>query len=225
MEALARWTNDHGAPVPPDVFVPLAEETGLVGEVGSSVLRKAVRDAVGWQEHGVVALRVNASSHELRSTTYVDQVLATVREAGLPPRLLGIEITESMLVEGGSATQGTLAALHAAGVTLLIDDFGTGYSSLSYLQRFPVVDVLKIDRSFLAAGAPGTAVIEAIVALGRAFGLTVCAEGVETAAQHRLVSELGCDSAQGYLLSRPVPAQQALEVLSGWVPLLPPSCC
>jgi diguanylate cyclase (GGDEF)-like protein len=219
MEALARWTNDEGAAVPPDVFVPLAEETGLVAEVGRSVLRQAAQEAARWQVHGEVGLRVNASSHELRSTTYVEQVLETLREAGLAPERLGIEITESVLVEGSEATQGTLAGLHAAGIVLLIDDFGTGYSSLSYLQRFPVVDVLKIDRSFLRAGSQGTAVVEAIVALGRAFGLLVCAEGVETEEQHRLVTDLGCHTAQGYLLSRPVAAAGAFDLLAGWQPV------
>jgi diguanylate cyclase (GGDEF)-like protein len=223
MEALARWTNEQGATVPPDVFVPLAEQTGLVGDLGRAVLRQAAREAVRWQAVGEVGLRVNASSHELRSTTYVAQVLATLDEVGLAPELLGVELTESMLVEGGSATQETLAALHAAGVTLLIDDFGTGYSSLSYLQRFPVVDVLKIDRSFLQAGVAGTAVVEAIVALGRAFDLQVCAEGVETVEQHQLITDLGCHFAQGYLLSRPLPPAQALEVLAGWQPVVAPS--
>ncbi len=105
-------------------------------------------------------------------------------------------------------------------MTLLIDDFGTGYSSLSYLQRFPVVDVLKVDRSFLADDVRGKAVVEAIVALGRAFGLQVCAEGVETPEQHHLVTELGCHLAQGYLLGRPADAESALELLRGWVPVL-----
>jgi EAL domain-containing protein (putative c-di-GMP-specific phosphodiesterase class I) len=109
-------------------------------------------------------------------------------------------------------------------VRLLVDDFGTGFSSLSYLQRFPVVDVLKIDRSFLAEGTRGTAVVEAVVGLGRAFDLQVCAEGVETPEQHTLVTDLGCDLAQGYLLGRPVPASEVRALLAGWQALRPGDC-
>ena len=222
MEALARWTSRSGEVVPPDVFIPLAEETGLIAEVGQAVLRAAARQALTWQRHGEVAVRVNASAHELRHPQYVDRVLATLAGVGLAADLLGVEITESMLVAEDQASQHSLTRLRAAGVTLLIDDFGTGYSSLSYLQRFPVVDVLKIDRSFLAEDLHGKAVVEAIVALGRAFGLRVCAEGVETPDQHRLVAELGCHFAQGYLLSRPVRAEETDALLAGWRPVLAP---
>ena len=216
MEALARWTNEAGERVPPDVFIPVAEETGLISELGASVLRAAVRQAVAWQPHGEVGVRVNASAHELRSRTYFDQVMVTLEEAGLEPRLLGLEITESTFVDEDKSTQDTLARLRDAGVSLLIDDFGTGYSSLSYLQRFPVVDVLKVDRSFLGESTRGEAVVRAVVGLGRAFGLQVCAEGVETPAQLARVRELGCDFAQGYLFSRPVPATASTELVRSW---------
>ncbi len=106
-------------------------------------------------------------------------------------------------------------------MSLLIDDFGTGFSSLSYLQRFPVVDVLKIDRSFLGEGTRGEAVVQAVIGLGRAFGLQVCAEGIETPEQHARVIELGCDFGQGYLLARPVPADQVEALIADWVPLSP----
>jgi diguanylate cyclase (GGDEF)-like protein len=218
MEALARWTNEAGERVPPDVFIPVAEETGLIGELGRAILSGAVRQAAGWQHLGPIGVRVNASAHELRSLTYVDQVLTTLDEADLAPGLLGIEITESMFVDDDKTTQDTLTRLRDAGVSLLIDDFGTGYSSLSYLQRFPVVDVLKIDRSFLGEGTRGEAVVQAVIGLGRAFGLQVCAEGVETPEQHDRVVELGCDFAQGYLLGRPVPGDRANDVISGWRP-------
>jgi diguanylate cyclase (GGDEF)-like protein len=217
MEALARWTDASGERVPPDVFIPIAEETGLIGELGAVVLRGAVRRAVSWQRVGAVGVRVNASAHELRSHTYVDQVLSTLEQEGLDPRLLGLEITESIFVDDDKTTQDTLSRLREAGVSLLIDDFGTGYSSLSYLQRFPVVDVLKIDRSFLGEGTRGEAVVQAVVGLGAAFDLQVCAEGVETPEQHRRVTELGCDFAQGYLLARPVPGDRTLELLETWV--------
>ncbi len=221
-EALARWTDDSGRSIPPDVFIPVAEETGLIGELGALVLRRAVQQAVAWQDVAGVGVRVNASAHELRSRTYLEQVMSTLEEGGLPASLLGLEITESVYVDEDKTTQDNLSRLRDAGVTLLIDDFGTGYSSLSYLQRFPVVDVLKIDRSFLGEGTRGEAVIEAVVGLGRAFGLQVCAEGVETPAQHARVAELGCDFAQGYLLARPVPSSQVRALLAGWRPVLPP---
>ncbi len=216
MEALARWTNAAGERVPPDVFIPVAEETGLIVELGDVVLRGAVRQAVAWQELGEIGVRVNVSAHELRSHTFFDRVMHTLTEAGLAPHLLGLEITESMFVDDDTSTHDTLARLRAAGVSLLIDDFGTGYSSLSYLQRFPVVDVLKIDRSFLGEGTRGEAVVQAVVGLGRAFGLQVCAEGVETPEQHARVTELGCDFAQGYLLSRPVPGDRTRALIAGW---------
>jgi diguanylate cyclase (GGDEF)-like protein/PAS domain S-box-containing protein len=221
LEALARWTNDAGQQIPPDLFIPVAEETGLIGDLGRLVLRDAARCATGWQDLGEIAVRVNASAHELRSRTYVDQVAAILEETGLAPTLLGIEITESVLVDEDKVTQDNLTRLRDSGVTLLIDDFGTGYSSLSYLQRFPVVDVLKVDRSFLGAGTRGEAVVQAVVGLGAAFDLLVCAEGVETPEQHARVVELGCDFAQGYLLARPVPPSGVRALLSGWRPVLP----
>ena len=199
------------------MFIPVAEETGLIGELGAVILRGAVRRAVTWQRVGAVGVRVNASAHELRSHTYVDQVLSTLEQEGLDPQLLGLEITESIFVDDEKTTQDTLSRLRDAGVSLLIDDFGTGYSSLSYLQRFPVVDVLKIDRSFLGEGTRGEAVVQAVVGLGAAFDLQVCAEGVETPEQHRRVTELGCDFAQGYLLARPVPGDRTVELLETWV--------
>jgi diguanylate cyclase (GGDEF)-like protein/PAS domain S-box-containing protein len=220
LEALARWTDESGLAVPPDVFIPVAEETGLIGELGAAVLRRAVHEAASWQDVAAVGVRVNTSAHELRSRSLFDQVTRTLEEEGLPVRQLGLEITESMLVDDDAATQDNLSRLRDAGIALLVDDFGTGFSSLSYLQRFPVVDVLKIDRSFLAEGTRGQAVVEAVVALGRAFDLSVCAEGVETVEQHALVTHLGCDFAQGYLLGRPVPGAQVRELLAQWQPVL-----
>jgi EAL domain-containing protein (putative c-di-GMP-specific phosphodiesterase class I) len=218
MEALARWTNEAGERVPPDVFIPVAEETGLIADLGAAVLRRAAQQAVAWQAHREVGVRVNASAHELHSRAYFDQVMRTLEQTGLAPRLLGLEITESTFVDEDTSTQDTLARLRDAGVSLLIDDFGTGYSSLSYLQRFPVVDVLKVDRSFLGESTRGEAVVRAVVGLGRAFGLQVCAEGVETREQLARVRELGCDFAQGYLLSRPVPASGSTELVADWDP-------
>jgi diguanylate cyclase (GGDEF)-like protein/PAS domain S-box-containing protein len=223
MEALARWTDHSGEQIPPELFVTVAEETGIIGELGQLVLRAAARDAAAWQDVGEIGVRVNASAHELRNDGYVDQVLSALDEAGLPASLLGVEITESVFVDEDKTTQDNLSRLREAGVCLLIDDFGTGYSSLSYLHRFPVVDVLKVDRSFLTGTSRGEAVVQAVVGLGRAFGLQVCAEGVETAEQHARVAELGCDYAQGYLFGRPLPVRQARELLGRWRSVVPPA--
>jgi diguanylate cyclase (GGDEF)-like protein/PAS domain S-box-containing protein len=223
MEALARWTNEAGDRVPPDVFIPIAEETGLIVGLGRLILRGAIFRAATWQGTGEIDIRVNASAHELRSVAYVDHVLATLAESGLPAQRLGVEITESVFVDDDKSTQETLARLRDAGVSLLIDDFGTGYSSLSYLQRFPIVDVLKIDKSFLGEGTRGEAVVQAVIGLGKAFGLKVCAEGVETPEQHARVVELGCDFAQGYLLGRPVPGDETSALIKEWRPRLAPA--
>ena len=217
LEALCRWTNGAGDVVPPDVFIAVAEETGLIGELGAWVLGEAVRAAAGWRSRGhEVALRVNVSAHELRRAGFVDDVLATVAAAGLTPTDLGIEVTESTIVDDDKVSQDNLAQLSDAGICLLVDDFGTGYSSLSYLERFPVVDVLKIDRSFLVEGDRGRAVVQAVVGLARAFGFIVCAEGVETPEQLAYLHELGCDLAQGFYLARPLPVAEVEKVLAGW---------
>jgi diguanylate cyclase (GGDEF)-like protein len=217
LEALCRWQNDNGDAVPPDVFIPVAEETGLIVELGAWVLAEAAKCAAGWRARGHdVGLRVNVSAHELRGRGFVDSVLATVEAAGVSPHHLGLEVTESTLVDDDKTTQDNLARLSEAGVCLLVDDFGTGYSSLSYLERFPVVDVLKVDRSFLLEGTRGRAVVQAVVGLARAFGFDVCAEGVETPEQLAYLHDLGCDLAQGFHLARPVPLHEVEELLAGW---------
>jgi diguanylate cyclase (GGDEF)-like protein/PAS domain S-box-containing protein len=217
LEALARWVNEAGDAVPPDVFIPVAEETGLIADLGAWVLGEAARRAATWRGNGHdVGLRVNVSAHELRGRTYVEGVLETLAAAGLAPRDLGLEVTESVLVDDDKTTQDNLSRLSESGVCLLVDDFGTGYSSLSYLERFPVVDVLKVDRSFLLEGTRGRAVVQAVVGLARAFGFEVCAEGVETPEQLAYLRELGCDLAQGFFLARPVPADEVGALLTGW---------
>jgi diguanylate cyclase (GGDEF)-like protein len=221
LEALARWTTPSGTAVSPDVFIPVAEETGLIGELGSQILRKATRDAATWQDIAPTGVRVNVSGHEIRSRTFYDDVMRTLDNADLNPALLGLEITESVLVEEGHGTEQVLTRLRDAGVSLMLDDFGTGYSSLSYLQRFPVVDMLKIDRSFLTDEGKGEAVIEAVIGLGRAFDMKVCAEGVENAGQHSRVAALGCDHAQGYYFARPIAGAMVPKMLETWAPFMP----
>jgi diguanylate cyclase (GGDEF)-like protein/PAS domain S-box-containing protein len=216
LEALSRWETEAG-PVPPDVFIPVAEETGLIAELGAWVLDEALRTVAAWRAEGLeIALRVNVSAHELRGRDYVDDVLAALARHRARPGQLGLEITESTLVDDDKTSQDNLVRLSEAGVSLLVDDFGTGYSSLSYLERFPVVDVLKVDRSFLMEGTRGRAVVQAVVGLARAFGFQVCAEGVETPEQLAFLREQGCELAQGFLLARPVPAGEVVGLLRGW---------
>jgi EAL domain-containing protein (putative c-di-GMP-specific phosphodiesterase class I) len=221
MEALARWTTPSGTAVSPDVFIPVAEESGLIGELGSQILTMAARDAAGWQSVAPTGVRVNVSSHEVRSGTFYDDVMRTIDKVALDPALVGLEITESVLVEDGSPALETLRRLRESGVTVMLDDFGTGYSSLGHLQQFPVVDVLKIDRSFLTDDERGESVMQAVIGVGRAFHLRVCAEGVENAAQHARVLELGCDLAQGYYFARPTTPEMAPRMLEAWAPFLP----
>lgn len=221
MEALARWTTPSGTAVAPDVFIPLAEKTGLIGELGSQILAMAARDALSWQQFAPVGVRVNVSADELRSPTFYADAMRTMDTVGLDARLLGVEVGESVLVEGHAGTLDTLAQLHAAGVSLMLDDFGDGYGSLSYLERFPVADMLKVDRSCLADHDRGDAAIERVVELGTTFDLTVCAEGVEDAGQHARVVKHGCDLAQGYYFARPTSGELIPQLLDAWTPVLP----
>jgi len=217
-EALCRWTTPTGEVIPPDVFIPVAEETGLIGDLGQLVLNRAIGDATAWQSLGPIGVRVNVSAHELRSPSFFATVQGALAASPLPAERLGFEITESIFIDEDKVTQDNLTRLREAGMTILIDDFGTGYSSLSYLQRFPLVDVLKIDRSFLDEDGHGEAVVRAVVGLGHAFGFKVCAEGVENAEHHTRVTRLGCDFAQGYFLGRPMPVHEVMALLGSWHP-------
>ncbi len=216
VEALARWTAPDGAEVAPVEFIKVAEETGQIAELGEWVLRRACADAVGWQQTAPVGVHVNVSALQLSLPDFVSTVADALGKTGLAPDLLGLEVTESVLMDGDEGAKTTIAKLCASGTKLMLDDFGTGYSSLSYLQRFPHLDALKIDRSFVGSAAEAQAeqIIRAIVELAHAFGLAVVAEGVETKEQLRLVQGLGCDFAQGYLFSRPVPVAQLGEAIA-----------
>ncbi|MGA9748655.1 MAG: EAL domain-containing protein, partial [Nocardioides sp.] len=214
LEALARWRDRSGVMVPPHAFIPLAEETGIIIDLGRTVLEQAVAAASRWREtRPDVALRVNASAHELRDPLFADRVDAIRAAGNLPAGHLGLEITESVLVDEGKHSQGNLQRIKELGIGLLLDDFGTGYSSLSYLQRFPDIDVLKIDRTFLQDEVRGAAILAALIDLGRAFGFSLCAEGVETVEQRDLLVELGCDLAQGFLFAKPVPESELAGLL------------
>lgn len=209
MEALVRWKHGTRGLVSPAEFIPLAEETGMIVQIGEWVLRTACRQAMRWLNAGVPDFRmaVNLSVAQLVQPGFVDMVKQALAETGLPPRCLALEVTESVLMEGAGEAESTLSSLRDIGVWLAIDDFGTGYSSFSYLKRFPV-DVLKIDYSFtreVTSDRNTASIVTGIIALAHSLGLQVVAEGVETVAQREFVLQQGCDYIQGYLLSKPVP--------------------
>jgi len=210
VEALVRWAHPVRGLVAPGEFIPVCEESGLIVPIGQYVLEQACRQAARWRRSGPggtgLTMSINLSAVQLAHPKIVEQVAEAIRAAGVDSARIVLEITESAAVDAGALA--TLTALKGLGVRLAIDDFGTGYSSLSYLDRLPV-DVLKIDRAFTARiteGPQESALARAIVALGPTLGLRTVAEGVETAEQWRLLADLGCDFAQGFLLSRPVDA-------------------
>jgi len=210
VEALARWRR-AGVPVPPLDFIVVAEETGLIIPLGRHILDRACRQAVEWRAghpaHRELMLSVNLAPRQLQDEHVVNTVTGVLVQTGLPPTALVLEITENALIEDPHAAQ-RLEELRGHGIRVAIDDFGTGYSSLGYLRRFPV-DVLKIDRSFVAgvgAGDEPEALVRAILALGDALHLRVVAEGVESAAQADRLRALGCTLAQGFTFAHPLPA-------------------
>jgi diguanylate cyclase (GGDEF)-like protein len=225
-EALVRWQHPERGMVSPADFIPLAEESGLILPLGRWVLNEACRQVAAWRASGHPNLRiaVNLSGRQFADPDLVHAVAEALSQAGLPADALWLEITESVLMEEVEATAETLRGLKSLGLHLSVDDFGTGYSSLSYLKRFPV-DTLKIDRSFvdgLGTDAEDSAIVAAVVSLARALNLSVVAEGVERVEQVHELRRLGCDSAQGFLLGRPVPAdafaELALPKLDGFFP-------
>ena len=222
VEALLRWNRPGCPPVSPAEFVPVAEESGLMVALGEWVLRCACHQMKGWLDQGLpeIQLSVNLSGHQLRESDFAAAVAAVIEETGLPPALLQVELTESGVITQDAATVNQLRKLKDLGVSIAIDDFGTGYSALGYLRRFPV-DVIKIDRSFVAAisaSADDAAFVSAVIAMARRLKLTVVAEGVETKEQLAFLKENLCDLAQGFLFSRPLPPEDFRRLLSGEVP-------
>jgi diguanylate cyclase (GGDEF)-like protein len=217
-EALLRWQNPELGPVRPDVFVPVAEETGLIQPIGYWLLEEACRAALPWPGRGRHAtIAVNVSPLQLLDPGFVRGVEATLAVTGLPAGRLELEITEGIFVRDNEAVLATLNGLREMGVALAIDDFGTGYSSLGYLKRFPVAK-LKIDRAFvkdLDESAGDRALTAAIVGVSRALGLKTVAEGIETEGQWRFLRDQGCDVGQGYLFGRPL-TPEAFAAL--WAP-------
>jgi diguanylate cyclase (GGDEF)-like protein/PAS domain S-box-containing protein len=214
-EALVRWPHPRWGMIHPDQFISLAEETGHIVQLGAWVLKQAVTDLVAWQRRvprqAPLYVSVNVSARQFRDPGFVAGVRDVLAEAGLPPSLLLLELTESVLLGRDEAIRAKLTELKSLGVRLAIDDFGTGYSSLSYLRELPM-DVLKIDRSFIEGIAPSKArlaLVEVIIRIAKTFGLTVTAEGIESEVQRELLISLGCEFGQGYLLERPVGADEA----------------
>ena len=211
-EALIRWRDPDEGLVAPDDFIPIAEDVGLMVPIGSWVLRAACEQARRWQECGYQPIRmaVNVSGHQIRQPDFAEEVAATLRETGLSPHDLELEITESTIMQEDDVTDRAFSELHALGVAIALDDFGTGYSSLSYLRRFRI-DRLKIDRSFVAripGDAEDMAVTAAIVAMAHQLLLPVVGEGVETMEQAQSLTEIGCDELQGFLFGQPLPASE-----------------
>jgi len=215
MEALARWTHATLGPISPGVFIPVAEETGLVAALGRLVLDAACAQAAAWARAAhargaePVGLSVNLSAHQLDDVGVVADVARALTTSGLPPSLLTLEITESTLTRDTALAR--LVELKELGVHLAVDDFGTGYSSLHYLQRFPI-DVLKVDKSFVdrvAREEQDAALVRAVIALGDALRLRVVAEGIELPEQQAALAALGCRDGQGYLYARPLPPEGA----------------
>jgi diguanylate cyclase (GGDEF)-like protein len=213
LEALVRWKHPTRGFIPPDQFIPVAEQSGLVSALGEWVMREACAAVARWPN---VFMAINLSPVQLRTAGFAESILAIVRESGADPRRIELEVTESVLLDNGDQTRNALKALRAAGLRIALDDFGTGYSSIAYLQRLQV-DKIKIDGSFiqrLGQGAESAAIITAVVTLGHAMGLTVTAEGVETAEQSHFLASVGCNGMQGFLFSRAVAEERIEELLA-----------
>jgi diguanylate cyclase (GGDEF)-like protein len=217
LEALVRWQHPRLGLIPPDKFIGIAEDSGLILPLGEFVLRAVCAQLMQWQREGVpvVPVAVNWSVIQLQRQSIVDLVRQVLDETGLNPQLLAFEITEGALIHDVDRQACALQALRDMGVRILIDDFGTGYSSLSYLRNLPI-DTLKIDRSFISqvdVNPADLAIVSAIFAMAKSLGLRVVAEGVETAAQLEVLNAHHCEIAQGYFFSRPLPADQCSTLL------------
>lgn len=207
LEALLRWHHPQRGDVSPADFIAIAEETGMIIPLGEWVLREACKTALKLPQ---VIVAVNVSPVQFRASGFVERMIEIVQSEGADPQRLELEITEGVLIEDEHEARNSIIALRDAGFRIALDDFGTGYSSLNYLSTFPV-DKIKIDRSFtqsLGVAENSTAIVESVVRLGHAMGLTVTAEGVETEGQKNALADAGCNELQGYLFSRAVPLSE-----------------
>jgi EAL domain-containing protein (putative c-di-GMP-specific phosphodiesterase class I) len=217
-EALLRWNHPARGFLPPDEFIPLAEESGLILLLGDWVLETACKQIAQWakrKETARLTVAVNISPRQLRQPEFVEQVLNVLYRTGANPKNLKLEITESMLVDDVEEVIAKMAALKFHGLSFSLDDFGTGYSSLSYLKSLPI-DQLKIDRAFvrdMLADQASAAIAQSIISLSLAMGLSVIAEGVETEEQRKFLSDRGCNAYQGYLFSPALPLEKFLKLL------------
>ena len=218
-EALARWQRANGKIISPAAFIPLAEETGLVNQIGEQILESACECAVVWMKEGFdVSVAVNVSPRQFMTVDLTNLVLEVLKRTGFPPARLELEITESMAVSDPTKVDRVMRPLRALGVKLALDDFGTGHSNLSMLTQLPF-DVFKIDRQFVSAldaDRQAPAIVEMILAMAETLGLKTVAEGVETERQAEFLSRRGCSMAQGFLYSPGLPQEGFLELLRGW---------
>jgi predicted signal transduction protein with EAL and GGDEF domain len=217
IEALLRWKHPIRGLVPPKEFIPLAEETGLIVPIGEWVLATACAQTKVWQDegHSNISVAVNLSARQFGDPMLLPKLTRIIRDSGLHPSMLELEITESMVMSHGESAVAVLESLKSIGVQIALDDFGTGYSSLAYLKRFPI-DTLKIDRSFIQdipADSDDKKITRAIIAMAHSMRLKVVAEGVETAEQLSFLRTQRCDAVQGYILYRPLAAEAVAEVL------------
>ncbi|MEO1475202.1 MAG: bifunctional diguanylate cyclase/phosphodiesterase [Pseudomonadota bacterium] len=219
VEALARWYRGEGRMISPGTFIPLAEELGLVEEIGFQILRQSCKAAAEWMRDGYpVAVAVNVAPTQFQQKDFIDQVVDALRFAGLPPRFLELEITETMAVSDPQRVIDVMQPLRAMGIKLAIDDFGTGHANLSLLTQLPF-DIFKIDRQFvsdLEKDAQSPAIVEMILAMAETLGLQTVAEGVETENQAAFLRRRGCTLGQGFLFSRGIPDQDLRALMRDW---------
>jgi EAL domain-containing protein (putative c-di-GMP-specific phosphodiesterase class I) len=226
VEALLRWQNAELGSVSPIRFIPVAEETGLIIPIGRWVLRTACAQNVAWQRQGLppICVAVNLSMRQFADPDLLTDITAALKDTGMAPEQLELELTESMVMQNIERTVKLLTAIKNMGVRLAIDDFGTGYSSLAQIKRFPL-DTLKVDRSFireLQHHGEDQAITEAIIAMGKTLSLTVVAEGVETPEQEQFLRAHACDEMQGYYFSKPVAPEDFASLLREHVPVARP---
>ncbi len=222
-EALIRWTHPTRGMISPAQFIPVAEACGLIRTIDAWVMRKACEQASAWRQAGLPPIRiaVNVSAIEFHDEAFVESLLAVLADTGLDPKCLEIELTERVFMQRADATASILQTLRESGIRIALDDFGTGYSSLSYLRKFPV-DALKIDQSFIRqinASGGDTILVSTVIRMAQSLNLRTIAEGVETLEQARFLREQGCDEAQGYFFSQPLPAEQFANLLATGMPL------
>jgi EAL domain-containing protein (putative c-di-GMP-specific phosphodiesterase class I) len=222
VEALLRWSSPEHGEIPPTQFIPLAEESGLILEIGEWVLREACRTLQRWRELGLtdLTMAVNVSALQLLRGDLPDVVSRALADTGVPAHRLELELTESVLMANAQGTADTLNAFRELGVGLAVDDFGTGYSSLAYLKRLPIT-TLKIDKEFIGDithDADDEAITSTVIAMAHSLELTVVAEGVETIAQMQFLREHACDEIQGFWLARPLESDACVAFIRAWVP-------